>query len=145
MNNDFRCDCPITSALDVLGDKWMLVIVKLMLLDGKDTFKAFSESDEAVASGILAAKLKMLEKAEIISKNKLPDNKKANIYLLTEKGLALAPVIAELARWSDGYLREANPIMQNGEAMAFIRNDPKAFSNFLVSNYKEKLKKIKLA
>ena len=40
MAHSFRCDCPITSALDVLGDKWTLVIVKQMLIDGKKTFKA---------------------------------------------------------------------------------------------------------
>ena len=42
----FRCDCPVTSALDIVGDKWTLVIVKLMLLEQKKTFKEFSESDE---------------------------------------------------------------------------------------------------
>jgi DNA-binding HxlR family transcriptional regulator len=130
--------------MDVLGDKWMIVIVKLMLMEGKETFKDFSESDEAVASGILAAKLKMLEEAQIITKNKLPDNKKSNIYLLTEKGLALAPVITELAKWSDGFLREEHPIMTNNEAMALIRKDSTAFANWLVEAYKKKIETITL-
>jgi DNA-binding HxlR family transcriptional regulator len=43
MRQDFRCNCPFTSALDVLGDKWMLVIVKQMLIEGKETFKDFTE------------------------------------------------------------------------------------------------------
>jgi hypothetical protein len=43
MQQDFRCNCPFTSALDVLGDKWMLVIVKQMLIEGKETFKDFTE------------------------------------------------------------------------------------------------------
>ena len=47
MAHSFRCDCPITSALDVLGDKWTLVIVKQMLIDGKKTFKEFVEAEEA--------------------------------------------------------------------------------------------------
>ena len=50
MNNDFRCNCPITSALDIVGDKWTLVIIKQMLLEGKKTFKALSQSDEGIAS-----------------------------------------------------------------------------------------------
>ena len=71
MNNNFRCNCPITSALDIVGDKWTLVIIKQMLLEGKKTFKDFSESDEAIASNILSSRLKMLEEFKIITKEKL--------------------------------------------------------------------------
>ena len=78
---EFRCDCPITSALDILGDKWILVIVKQMLLEGKDTFKEFTDSDEAIATNILSAKLTILQEAGIITKNKLPENKRKNLYL----------------------------------------------------------------
>ena len=139
MNLDFRCDCPITSALDVLGDKWMLVIVKQMLMEGSETFKDFTESAEAIATNILSTKLKMLEEVGIVTKNKLPNNKKTNLYLLTEKGLALTPIIAELANWSDQHLREANPTIQDGEGMALLRKDKAAFSNMLEGNYREKL------
>ncbi|MEM9023665.1 MAG: winged helix-turn-helix transcriptional regulator, partial [Bacteroidota bacterium] len=68
MSLKFRCDCPFTSALDVLGDKWMLVIVKQMLVDNKETFKEFTESAEAVATNILAAKLKLLEDLGLVLK-----------------------------------------------------------------------------
>jgi DNA-binding HxlR family transcriptional regulator len=60
MDVKFKCNCPFTSALDVVGDKWMLVIVKQMLIEGKETFKDFTESDEAIATNILSAKLKFL-------------------------------------------------------------------------------------
>ena len=59
MDNKFRCNCPFTSALDILGDKWMLVIVKQMLIEGKETFKDFTESEEAIATNILSTKLKL--------------------------------------------------------------------------------------
>jgi DNA-binding HxlR family transcriptional regulator len=81
MRQDFRCNCPFTSALDVLGDKWMLVIVKQMLIEGKETFKDFTEADEAIATNILSSKLKFLEEVGIIIKTKRPDNKKTNHYL----------------------------------------------------------------
>jgi len=81
MNNDFRCNCPITSALDIVGDKWTLVIIKQMLLEGKKTFKDFSESNEAIASNILSSRLKMLEKYKMISKEKLPHNKKKRTFI----------------------------------------------------------------
>jgi DNA-binding HxlR family transcriptional regulator len=140
MRQDFRCDCPITSALDILGDKWMLVIVKQMLIEGKETFKHFTESDEAIATNILSTKLKLLEDIGIVSKNKLPDNKKTNIYLLTEKGLALTPIILELANWSDHHLRDVHPSLMNGEAIKLLRNDKTAFADMLKKNYRERLR-----
>lgn len=139
MQQDFRCDCPITSALDVLGDKWMLVIVKQILIEGKETFKHFTESDEAIATNILSAKLKLLEEAAIITKNKLPDNKKTNIYLLTEKGLALTPIIVELAHWSDHHLRDIHSSMVSGETMKLLRKDKSAFVDMLKKKYRQKL------
>ncbi len=138
MRQDFRCDCPITSALDILGDKWMLVIVKQMLIEGKETFKDFTESDEAIATNILSAKLKLLEEVGIIIKTKPPNNKKTNIYLLSDKGLALTPVIVELAIWSDRYLRDVHPTIVNGEAMEFLRNGKAAFASALIEKYRKK-------
>ena len=105
MTQKFRCDCPFTSAIDILGDKWMLVIVKQMLLENKTTFKDFTESDEAIATNILSTKLKILEELEIITKTHPPNNKKTKLYVLTEKGLALTPLLVELAIWSDKHLR----------------------------------------
>ncbi|NRB46913.1 MAG: helix-turn-helix transcriptional regulator [Saprospiraceae bacterium] len=139
MKHKFRCDCPFTSALDVLGDRWMLVIVKLMLLDFKETFKDFMESDEAIASNILSAKLKMLEEFQVITKSKRPDNKKTNYYHLTDKGLALTPVLVELAAWSDGHLRDFHPTIEDGENMEFLRKDKAAFAELLEKRYRDKL------
>ena len=96
----FRCNCPVTSALDIVGDKWTLVLIKLMLLEQKKTFKEFSESDESIAPSILSNRLKSLLKIGFIVKQKLPENQKTNHYFLTEKGLSLTPVITELALWS---------------------------------------------
>lgn len=139
MDIKFKCNCPFTSALDVMGDKWLLVIVKQMLIEGKDTFKDFTESDEAIATNILTTKLKFLEEAGIIIKTQRPDNKKSNYYLLTEKGLALAPVLVELALWSDKHLRDIHPTIVNGEEMELLRNDHAAFGNVLVAKYREKM------
>ena len=105
LNTFFRCDCPVTSALDIVGEKWTLVIVKLMLLEQKKTFKEFSESDESIAPSILSNRLKMLEKMGFIVKEKLPDNQKTNHYFLTEKGLSLTPVVIELALWSHNNIK----------------------------------------
>lgn len=139
MPQDFRCNCPFTSAVDVLGDKWILVIIKQMLIEGKETFKDFTESEESIATNILSSKLKLLEEVEIIYKTKLPGNKKTNLYLLTERGLALTPILVELATWSDAHLRDIHPSLVNGAGMELLRKDKAAFAQNLVNHYRDKL------
>ena len=139
MKTKFRCNCPFTSALDVLGDKWMLVIIKQMLVENKQTFKDFTESDEGIATNILTTKLKQLEAFGLITKYKLPTNKKSVYYQLTDKALDLTPLILELGIWSDKYLREAHPTIVDNKGMEFLRKDKIGFGRMLLENYKEKL------
>jgi len=110
-----------------------------MLIEGKETFKDFTDSEEAIATNILSTKLKLLEEVGIIIKTKRPDNKKTSLYLLTDKGLALTPTLVELATWSDSHLRDIHPTIVNGEAMEFLRNDKAAFAIALEKKYREKL------
>ena len=138
MNNDFRCNCPITSALDIVGDKWTLVIIKQMLLEGKKTFKDFSESDEAIASNILSSRLKMLEEFKIITREKLPHNKKTNIYLLTEKGLGLTPTIIELTLWSDLNIREYHSSIISDSRIEMVKKNKEESIKMIVESYKHK-------
>ena len=138
MDYKFRSECPITSALDILGDKWILVLIKLMLIQDKKTFKDFTESDESIATNILASKLKYMEELGIITKTQIPDNKKTNLYLLTEKGLALTPIIVELSIWSDENLREHNKIMKESTEIEIMKSDKAAFIKMKQENYKAK-------
>jgi len=141
MDYKFRCECPITSALDILGDRWMLVIIKQMLIEDKMTFKDFTESAEAIATGILSTKLKCLQELGIIAKKQLPDNKKSNLYLLTAKGLALTPIIVELSIWSDENVRELNSIMRDSPEIAIMKSDKNTFIQMIQENYKAKTDK----
>lgn len=133
----FRSSCPITSAIDIVGDKWTLVIVKQMLTENKKTFKGFTESSEAIATNILSSRLKMLEEFKIIRKEKLPNNKKVNIYTLTEKGLGLAPTIIELTIWSTDNFRNYHPDMYSGDQIKLMKEDKEAYIELLVENYKK--------
>ncbi len=110
MKKEFRSGCPISSTLDVVGDKWSLLIIRDMLINHKKTFKEISNSDEKIAPSILSARLKLLESYKLISKTKIPGNKKENIYLLTEKGIRLTPIIVEFSLWGDSNMREFNNI-----------------------------------
>lgn len=116
MIKKFRSTCSIASALDLIGDKWSLLIIRDMLLMRKKTFKELAASDEGVATNLLSSRLKLLESLEVITKRKLPENKKENIYLLTEKGLDLAPIILELVLWSEKYVKVYHPEMNYYES-----------------------------
>ena len=110
MKKEFRSGCPISSTLDVLGDKWSLLIIRDMLVMHKMTFKEISDSNEKIAPSILSARLKLLESYKLIFKTKVPENKKENIYLLTEKGIRLTPIIIEFSLWGNSNMREFNEI-----------------------------------
>ena len=139
MNSEnFRCNCPITSALDVVGDKWSLVIIKQMLLQDCLTFKDFSESTEAIASNILSARLKTLEKLKFIEKKKIPQNKKTNIYILTQIGLSLTAIIVELALWSDHTLRPIHQKMDLHPILDAMNQNKKEVIRRLQKEYKIK-------
>jgi len=110
MKNKFRSGCPIASTLDIVGDKWSLLIIRDMLIKHKKTFKEISDSDEMIAPSILSARLKLLESYKLITKRKFPENKKENIYLLTDKGIDFTPIIIEFSLWGDSHMREFNEI-----------------------------------
>lgn len=105
MVKKFRSTCIIASALDLIGDKWSLLIIRDMLLHKKISYKEIVSSEEGIATNLLSTRLKLLLSYDIITKRKLPENKKENIYLLTEKGIDLAPLILEMVVWSDKYVR----------------------------------------
>jgi DNA-binding HxlR family transcriptional regulator len=110
MKKEFRSGCPVSSSLDVVGDKWSLLIIRDMLVKHKKTFKQISDSYEKIAPSILSARLKLLESYKLIFKTKAAENKKENIYLLTEKGIRLTPIIIEFCLWGNYNMREFNEI-----------------------------------
>ena len=110
MKKEFRSGCPIASSLDIIGDKWTLLIIRDMLVEHKKTFKEISDSYEKIAPSILSARLKLLATYKLITKRKFPENKKENIYLLTEKGIHLAPLIIEFSLWGNSNMQEFNEI-----------------------------------
>lgn len=123
MNKSFRSSCLIASALDLIGDKWSLLIVRDMLMHHKKTFKDFSTSDENIATNLLSSRLKLLESLDILTKTKLSTNKKENIYLLTEKGIDLAPLIMEIVLWSDEYVRAYHSHMNPNHVVPAEKQD----------------------
>lgn len=95
-NNNFRSTCAIAVSVDLLGDKWSLLILRDMLLHRKSTFKEFSNSKEKISSNILSNRLVFLEQSGFITKHNLKGTKKSATYLATRKGICVLPLLVEL-------------------------------------------------
>ena len=94
-----RSDCPISYALDFVGDKWTLIVLRDLMLGHKRYFQEFLGSNEKIASNILASRLKLLERSGLVTRNTDPTHGRRVIYAPTEKALDLLPAILELVRW----------------------------------------------
>lgn len=95
-----RSDCPINFAVEVLGDRWSLLILRDIVFWGKRTYGELLGSDERIATNILASRLRHLEKEGLIERSSDLHDRRKDRYDLTESGIALIPVLVELTCWS---------------------------------------------
>lgn len=95
-----RSDCPIACALDLIGDRWTLIVLRDLIIARKRYFQELLEGNEGVATNILASRLKLLEAAGLLTRRADPAQGRRVIYAPTGKALDLLPVLLELARWS---------------------------------------------
>lgn len=94
-----RSGCPVSVSLEILGDRWSLLIIRDLMVRAYRTFKDFQQSGEGIATNVLADRLRRLEGAGILYTESDPaDGRRVN-YRLTEKGIALAPVLLEMLVW----------------------------------------------
>lgn len=105
-----RSGCPVSIALDLFGDRWSLLIIRDIMVRGYRTFREFQSSGEGIASNILASRLRRLKSAGIIQSEPHKEDARSLAYRLTEKGIALAPVLLELLIWSGMHEETAAPI-----------------------------------
>jgi len=129
-----RSDCPISTALDIFGDKWSLLVIRDMMFKGKNTYGDFLNSEEKIATNILAARLSLLGCAGVISKHKHPDSKAKVLYKLTEKGIDLIPVLVEIIEWSEKHHKVHSTAK---EFAAQLRKDKKGVIRTLFDGLKK--------
>lgn len=98
-----RSHCPISFSLDLVGDRWTLLVLRDLLFSGKHHFREFSDSEEGIATNILSDRLKKLEAWGMVSRSRDPASGRQVLYHLTDKGLALTPAMLEIIRWSAEY------------------------------------------
>jgi len=95
-----RSGCPVSVALDGLGDRWSLLIVRDLMIRGYRAFRQFEKSGEGISTNILADRLRKLERQGIISREPDGNDARRVNYRLTLKGIGLAPMLLELLIWS---------------------------------------------
>jgi DNA-binding HxlR family transcriptional regulator len=95
-----RSGCPLNASVEMLGDRWSLLILRDMMLRGYETFNEFLQSDEKIATNILTDRLRRLESYGIIETERDPADGRKMIYTLTPKGIDLAPVLTEMVLWA---------------------------------------------
>jgi DNA-binding HxlR family transcriptional regulator len=95
-----RSDCPVNFAVETLGDKWSLVILRDIIFWGKRSYGEFLKSDEKIATNILAGRLEYLEGEGLIEKIPHATDKRKEVYNVTELGLDLVPMFLEMIAWS---------------------------------------------
>jgi len=96
----WRSECPLNASVEILGDRWSLLIIRDMMLRGFRSYTEFLDSYEGIATNILAGRLQMLLHHGIITAERDPSDGRRLIYTLTAKGIDLAPVLTELVLWA---------------------------------------------
>ena len=107
----WRSDCPISSGLDLLGDKWSLLIIRDLVVHGTRTYSDFRDAPEGIATNILATRLKQLITHELIERVDPDRAARGNAYQLTKRGAALKPTLVELFKWAQTHLAEVHPTL----------------------------------
>lgn len=130
---EYRSTCPISTALDIFGDKWSLLIVRDLAFKGKNTYGEFLDGGEKIATNILADRLLLLEAAGIIRKQKHPESKAKVLYTLTPKGIDLVPALVEIIVWSEKY-HEVHPHAKQFAEQ--LRNGKEALVNQILAGLK---------
>jgi DNA-binding HxlR family transcriptional regulator len=123
----------LNASVEVLGDRWSLLIIRDMMLRASKTFKDFLESHERIATNVLTERLRRLERFGVIRAEKdTQDGRKIN-YTLTEKGIGLAPVLTEMVLWAAAHEKTENPRLVRA-----MRKDKEGFNRAIREQWKKR-------
>ena len=128
-----RSECPLNASVEMLGDRWSLLIIRDMMLRGSRTFKEFLDCYEGIATNILADRLRKLAAYGIITTERDPADGRKLIYLLTAKGIDLAPVLTEMVLWAAGHEKTGNQVL-----VRQMQKDKKKFLETVRSRWQDK-------
>jgi DNA-binding HxlR family transcriptional regulator len=138
MNDPHRSGCPINLSIEVLGDRWSLVILRDMIFGGRRHFRELlTGSMEGIASNILADRLKRLVEAGVLTRADDPTHKQKAIYSLTEMGVQLVPVMVALGTWGSNWLPVTEEL--SVRAIRLEEGGPRMWEKFMAELREEHL------
>jgi len=126
-----RSRCPINLALEIFGDRWTLLIVRDLMFAGKRHFRELLRSDERIASNILSDRLNMLVEQGIVTRTGDPSHKQKAVYSLTQRGIDLLPVLAQIGIWSRRYLPVSEELAATAEELE--RGGPELWEQWMAA------------
>jgi DNA-binding HxlR family transcriptional regulator len=130
MNEAKRSGCPINLTLEVVGDKWSLLVIRDMMFGNRRHFRELlTRSEEGISSNILADRLKTLLEQDIISWADDPSHKQKGIYSLTEQGIELLPILAQMSGWGFKYLPVSEELGIRAKLLS--EGGPKMWAEFM--------------
>jgi DNA-binding HxlR family transcriptional regulator len=134
--SEFRSLCPVATGLDILGDKWTLLVLRDMIWGHKCLFSEFKESPEHMPSKMLSNRLKKLEEYGFISKKEGVTNKKSVYYLMEEKGIDAFPIMIEMAIFTSKHFFDYLGSTYTKESRGIMIKNKKEYIADLVKQYK---------
>ena len=131
-----RSGCPINLAVEVLGDRWSLIILRDVMFGNRRHFRdLLSQSEEGISSSILADRLKSLVEQDMLSNRDDPTHKQRTIYSLTDKSVALLPVFAQLGAWGRQHLSPSREL--SIRARLLEEGGPTMWARFMAEMHRE--------
>lgn len=125
-----RSGCPINLSLEVVGDKWSLIVIRDMMFGNRRHFNVLlANSDEGIASNVLADRLQRLVEAGLITRAPDPSHKQKVLYSLAEPGIQLVPVLAHLGAWGRRHLPVSRTLSVRAELLE--RGGPEFWDRFM--------------
>lgn len=118
-----RSRCPMNHAIEILGDQWTLLVVRDMVFHHRRSFSELAAMPEAIATNLLADRLRRLEEAGIVTKDPDPDDGRRRIYTLTQHGRGLIPMLLEMMVWSRDHTADVDVTRTVTKK---IKDDPEA-------------------
>ncbi|WP_457152600.1 winged helix-turn-helix transcriptional regulator [Mesorhizobium sp. P5_C1] len=118
MSTKGKSGCPINLSLELLGDRWTLLIIRDLIFAGKKHFREFLQSDEGISSRTLAERLQTLQEEGILNRSDDPTHGLKTVYRLTEAGIDLLPVLATLGAWGSKHRKADDKLARNADNLA---------------------------
>ncbi|WP_095091312.1 winged helix-turn-helix transcriptional regulator [Mesorhizobium sophorae] len=118
MSTKGKSGCPINLSLELLGDRWTLLIIRDLIFAGKKHFREFLQSDEGISSRTLAERLQTLQDEGILTRSDDPTHGLKTVYRLTEAGIDLLPVLATLGAWGSKHRKADDKLARNADDLA---------------------------